>query len=429
MSVIVAAPLSCVGAGPSRDAGDAGDLAEAVLEEAQFAELRQRLQPLGAQIDRLLNGMLLVTFTSTGQMATDQAVQAGRCAQILRERLPGAMVAVATGRGRITQHMHVPVGEAIERAMRLLQTERPATPASSSAGALGAAGWGGSEDSAIRLDEVTASLLDSRFHVLRMDTGTFTMAGVREVLDETRRLLGRPTSCVGREQELGLLETLLSGCWGEEEARAVLLLAPAGLGKSRVRHEFLRRLEARGQVMEILGSRGDPMYAGAPYGLLGQALRRLCGVEDGAPPERRRAQLAARIGLHLAASQRQQVTEFLGEPCGVPFPDHDSPRLRAARQEPRVLSDLVADALVAFLGAECAAHPVLLVLEDLHWGDIATVRLVDVALRELAEPASVRAGDRAARGQGAVSAAMGGAQAARGTAAGAVAQGGRTPGA
>jgi hypothetical protein len=49
------------------------------------------------------------------------------------------------------------------------------------------------------------------------------------------------------------------------------------------------------------------------------------------------------------------------------------------------MNDRVTAAWVEFLRAECAAHPVLLVLEDLHWSDRATVRLVEVALRELAD--------------------------------------------
>src|SRR5262249_59485212 len=36
----------------------------------------------------------------------------------------------------------------------------------------------------------------------------------------------------------------------------------------------------------------------------------------------------------------------------------------------------------AFLAAEAAAHPVLVVLEDLHWGDFGTVRFIDTALRD-----------------------------------------------
>ena len=35
------------------------------------------------------------------------------------------------------------------------------------------------------------------------------------------------------------------------------------------------------------------------------------------------------------------------------------------------------------LAAECAVHPVLIVLEDLHWGDLPSVKFVDAALRNL----------------------------------------------
>ncbi len=35
------------------------------------------------------------------------------------------------------------------------------------------------------------------------------------------------------------------------------------------------------------------------------------------------------------------------------------------------------------LVAECAAHPLVLVLEDLHWGDLPSVKLIDAALRAL----------------------------------------------
>src|SRR6185437_13022041 len=60
------------------------------------------------------------------------------------------------------------------------------------------------------------------------------------------------------------------------------------------------------------------------------------------------------------------------------------PRLRAARQDPLLMSDQIASAAIDFLRAECAARPVLLVLEDLHWGDALTVKLCQRALRDLA---------------------------------------------
>jgi tetratricopeptide (TPR) repeat protein len=68
---------------------------------------------------------------------------------------------------------------------------------------------------------------------------------------------------------------------------------------------------------------------------------------------------------------------------GVHFPDEDSPLLRAARADAQVMSDQIRRAFEDFVAAECAAGPLLLVLEDLHWGDLPSLRLVDAALRAL----------------------------------------------
>jgi hypothetical protein len=78
-----------------------------------------------------------------------------------------------------------------------------------------------------------------------------------------------------------------------------------------------------------------------------------------------------------------RVVAFMGELSGLPFPDEHDVRLRAARQDPLVMSDQVTEAALDFLRAECAARPVLLVLEDLHWGDALTVKLCGTALRKL----------------------------------------------
>jgi len=46
------------------------------------------------------------------------------------------------------------------------------------------------------------------------------------------------------------------------------------------------------------------------------------------------------------------------------------------------MSEQLGRAWMDFLAAETAVQPVLLVLEDLHWGDFGTVRFIDTALRE-----------------------------------------------
>ncbi len=69
----------------------------------------------------------------------------------------------------------------------------------------------------------------------------------------------------------------------------------------------------------------------------------------------------------------------------MPFPDGDSVQLMAARRSPVLMSDQIRVAWEELLRAECSARPVLLVLEDLHWGDLPSVLLVDSALRNLGD--------------------------------------------
>ena len=165
----------------------------------------------------------------------------------------------------------------------------------------------------------------------------------------------------------------------------MLLTGPAGIGKSRIRYELLKRLEARRGDAEVWIARGDSMRAGSPFGLLAQALRRACNMANDEPLDVQQLKLAARVARHVPESERARVTEFLAEPCGIPFSAGDSVQLRAARQDAVLMSDQIRRAWEDFVGAECRAHFVLLVLEDLQWGDLPTIKLVDAALRSAPE--------------------------------------------
>ena len=200
----------------------------------------------------------------------------------------------------------------------------------------------------------------------------------------SRPLLGKPTPCVGREAELSSLEAQLASCIEESEARAVLVTAPPGAGKSRLRHELLRRIERRGEAVTILAGRGDAMSAGAPYGILAAAIRVLAGVGSSDAKEEQRRRLRDRVGQHVDEADRERVVRFVGELCLVPFPDEDLPMLQTARQQPKIMADCLRRAVLDWLAAECGAGPLLVVLDDLHWGDALTVSVVDTALREQA---------------------------------------------
>ncbi|WP_394830179.1 protein kinase [Pendulispora rubella] len=321
----------------------------------------------GARVELLLDGSMIAILAQTERMtATEQAVQAARCALFTREVEPSFRVAVTTGRGVVGAHL--PSGEAIDRAGSFLRTLARLEPPPSSSGV-----W---------LDEVTAQLLDACFQVGRAASG-FREVEAEFLTDEARPLLGRPTPCVGRDRELALLRMLLSECCEEPVARLAMLIAPPGIGKSRLRREFLRQVAPDGEAsLTILVGHSDPTRAGAPYGLLWDAIRGLVDVHDGEEPSAQQHKLRERVRRHVPANDVQFVSEFLGELCGIPFPSESSPRLRDARSEPHSMFSQVSAALVSFFRAESHAHPVLLVLEDLQWGDVLTVRAIDAVLRE-----------------------------------------------
>ncbi|HLL00360.1 MAG TPA: protein kinase [Myxococcaceae bacterium] len=359
--------VSVLLATPRLAAKDEHTLSEKEEEQARqhLQQLLQSLQAYSAHATLLADGSLLATFFLERGSANDQAALAAHCALSVKERWPESLVALTTGlsvRGR-----SLPAGDAVDRAGELLRKTRPSPLAQ------------------VLVDDTTAGLLGTRFQTEKAPSGLLLLSSEHLSVDESRPLLGRPTPCVGREQELALLELALGNCVEDSCAHAVLVTAPAGVGKSRLRHELLRRLERHLRPPLLLLGRGDPMSASTPHGLVGQAVRRLCGVVDGEPLEARRAKLIQRLTRHTPSEHHADVTEFLGELCAISFPGEHSLRLRAAREDPHLMNTQITRALVTWLKAECSQCPVLLMLEDLHWGDGPSIHLMDQVLRELAE--------------------------------------------
>ncbi|WP_235879643.1 serine/threonine-protein kinase [Polyangium aurulentum] len=320
----------------------------------------------GGHLELFADGTAVVILDKPS-IPTDIAARAARCALSAQESAPGCPIAITAGWGTLSHGL--PVGEALERAAQLLR-ER---------------GTSDAEGGPIVLDEVTAGLLTGRFDVADLARGTFVLNGERSAGEALRPLLGKPTPCVGREHELMLLDQTFLTCVDEPAARVVLVSGPAGIGKSRLLHASVERRRRAAEPVAIFVGRGDALRAGSTYGLLADLLRGAAGLKGGEPLEVRREQLAARVARNVPERELRRVTEFLGEIAGIPFPDEDSVPLRAARQDPELFGEQAPRALRDFLRAECAAHPVLLVLEDVHWGDRASVTAIDAALRELAD--------------------------------------------
>ena len=154
---------------------------------------------------------------------------------------------------------------------------------------------------------------------------------------------------VGRDAEQRWLEEALEGARAGA-GRVVLLAGEAGVGKTRLADDL-----AAQSGLTVLRGRADAA-GGSPYAPLAQALRAHLradpGVVDG----------AGGLRDHLA-----MVLPELGPPPADPHPP------------------ALAEAVRGVLAAATADGPLLLVLDDLHWSDDATLELVAGIAEPLAD--------------------------------------------
>jgi len=360
VSVVVAA----------RDALGADDSTLHCEADAVFLEKEQTLRAIaerhGARLEVLPVAIVAVISGRGG--ATDRAAIGARLALALRAALGSVPVALATGRAEIGERS---VGDVIDRAVARVTTKHENDRGLPQ------------EHEGVWIDETTVGLLGPTFTV-RSGASGMELLGERASDMRVRTLLGKPTPCVGRDRELAFLDATLAECENEDVARAVIVTAASGIGKSRLRYEWLRKIAERG--VDVWSARADPMTMGAPFALVAQLVRHAANVEAAESDDAARARLRARVARHVAREEdAQRIAEFLGEVIGARFADDDRVQLRAARADAQLMGDQIRRAWEDFVVAECAAGPVVIVLEDLHWCDLPTVQLVDYALERSAE--------------------------------------------
>ncbi len=313
----------------------------------------------GGASQRAIGGRAIAVF-GLDRSHGDEPMRAARAALECVHRVPGCRLAIATC--RVLRGASGLDGEPIERAAERLHGARDG----------------------VAIDDGTANAISGHFEIAG-EEGSRVLRGARELDDRVApKLLGRTTTTVGRRKELDMLLSTFSESADDSRARAVLVTGVAGMGKSRLRYEFLSRV-TEGRPVTVLTGAGDPVGAGSPFGMLGGALRRHAGIREGEPIESKQARLRAAVASVVAPDACTRVTTFLAEIAGIPFSESDDPALRAARRDAVLMNDAMRMAWEDWLTAHTAVRPVLLVLEDLHWGDLPTVRFVEIALSHAAE--------------------------------------------
>ncbi len=152
-------------------------------------------------------------------------------------------------------------------------------------------------------------------------------------------------SMVGRERELDRLHDAFSQALRDRSCQLFTLLGVAGVGKSRLAHEFLAGLEDATVVQSRCLSYGE----GITYWPVVGVLKQLLGVEP-------RARLVELGADELAA---ETILGVLGEAEAVGSTDE------------------IAWAVRKLLEAAAADQPLVVVIDDVHWGEPALLDLIE----------------------------------------------------
>lgn len=197
----------------------------------------------------------------------------------------------------------------------------------------------------------------------------------------TRGVEGFETRLVGRDAELGRLQSALGSLWQDSGFVAITLSGEAGLGKSRLLHEFENWAEARPAPYLIFRGRAQPSTQARPYGLLRDLFAWRFQIADSDDLATAQHKLEAGIGPLFEAEFGADIAignaHVLGHLTGLD--------LRASRHVAGIADDgaqlrgrgfhVAAQAMRRM--AEREAAPVLILLDDVHWADEASLGFLE----------------------------------------------------
>lgn len=189
-------------------------------------------------------------------------------------------------------------------------------------------------------------------HVIREAGSGDPLGRLRQPLD------GSPVVPVGRED----IFQDIRARWGrarDGEGQAVLLTGNAGMGKS---HLLAALLHDVGPFQpEIMGLFCSPASRDSPFHPLEPWLRDMTGIQPDAVQaevQQRSADFAASLGLNDPAAG-MAVATLLGA-------------IHADAPGPGAMRRHIFDVLLAAIGKLSREHPLLIMVEDLHWADPST---------------------------------------------------------
>ncbi len=176
-----------------------------------------------------------------------------------------------------------------------------------------------------------------------------------EIRDSDGRVPSVAAPFVGRDFELELLENTLGRVIRHKRAHLFTIYGEPGVGKSRLAREFLEGVEEA----SILVGRSLPYGEGVTYWPLAEMVKVAAGIADDDPVQEAISKLRAQCGDDAVADLLALAVGVLE---GIETERSQQEIAWAAREWAAELAD---------------ARPLILVFEDVHWGEEPLLELIE----------------------------------------------------
>lgn len=185
----------------------------------------------------------------------------------------------------------------------------------------------------------------------------------------TRGIEGIVTRMIGRETELGALQKAFQNVLKTGEMRLLVITGEAGMGKSRLLHEFEKWLSLHPGRVRIFRGRATPSLQGVPYGIV----RDLFASSFDILESDNAAAALEKFRAGMEGILPPEKADLIGHWIGFDFSNSPTVQKLAGIAG---FGKLAQAYLGNYLRAVAARETTLLLLDDLHWADDSSLDLM-----------------------------------------------------
>ncbi len=353
-----------------------------VLQNELFEEMTQAVEAYGGFVDKFVGDALLALFGAPVAHEDDPVRALGAALDMIRRAAEVGERWHARAGVPLRLHIGINSGPVVTGGFGAVSTKSYSVTGDTVNTAQRLQSMAGEND--ILVGPLTYRLTRHAFafdslgaQTLRGKSGNVLvhrLTGLLEAPHTARGLesLGLQAPMIGRDTELSRLLTCLDlACGGA--AQLVRLIGEAGIGKSRLANEFvaIAGTAARFQGLAIRKATCSPLGEQS-YGTLAAVVRSAYGIGERDDLDRTRQLLATGFrALDLTQEDVEGLLPLFQHVLGLGDPDGALRHI-----EPEQLRRQIFYAVRTVFERRLAQSPLLLVIEDLHWADAASLEVL-----------------------------------------------------